>query len=130
VAFERGDALRRRAARRGGRSGKLTELVRAYLDSDFDDIERTCNQCRSPERDHDAEGYCSVCKLRPLEQKFPAEFRAWVTNLTRLYLWRKAGYPLAADELSFEEWGALAIITRWYEVKDTEAMLRAAQPAQ
>ncbi len=48
-----------------------------------------------------------------------------MANLTRLYLWRKAGYPLAPDDLSFEDWQALAIITRHYEVKDFEAVLRA-----
>mgnify|MGYP005868104013 FL=1 len=67
--------------------------------------------------------------MRPLERKFPAEFREWVANLTRLYLWRKAGYPLAAEDLEFEEWQALAIITRHYEVKDFEALMRA-QSAQ
>jgi hypothetical protein len=64
-----------------------------------------------------------VCKLRPLERRFPADFREWIANLERLYLWRKAGYPLRANDLEWEAWQALAIITRYHEVKDLEAMI-------
>jgi hypothetical protein len=47
-----------------------------------------------------------------------------VANLTRLYLWRKAGYAIAPDELDADQWDALAAITRWYEVKDIEDQAR------
>jgi len=47
----------------------------------------------------------------------------WVENLKRLYLWQKAGYPLQADDLSYTEMHALAMVTRWYEVKDQEAVI-------
>ncbi|MGE5487571.1 MAG: hypothetical protein ACM3ZB_07095 [bacterium] len=65
-----------------------------------------------------------MCKLKPLERRFPAGFREWVANLERLYLWRKAGYPLQANDLEFEAWQALAMITRYHEVKDLEALMR------
>jgi len=75
--------------------------------------------------DHDDDGYCSVCKLRPLNARFPEAFREWVNNLIRLYLWHKAGYQIESEELDFEQWQTLAEITRYYEVKDAEAMLKA-----
>lgn len=76
------------------------------------------------DQDRDEEGYCGVCKLRKLHDRFPFEFRAWVENLKRLYLWQKAGYPLAVDELTFADMNALAQLSRYYEVKDQEAMIR------
>ena len=44
-------------------------------------------------------------------------------NLTRLYTWNKAGYDLGEEGLGFEDWQALAVITRYYEVKDLEAAM-------
>lgn len=64
-----------------------------------------------------------MCKLRPLEERFPEEFRLWIGNLTRLQQWHKAGYSLEKEGLSFEDWTALAIITRFYEVRDLEAAI-------
>ena len=66
-----------------------------------------------------------MCKLRALELRFPPEFRGWIENLTRLWLWGKAGYPLDREALSFEDWQALAEISRFYEVKDIDAQLQA-----
>lgn len=68
-----------------------------------------------------------MCKLKSLEYQFPAEFREWVANLERLYLWVKAGYPLRANDLEWDAWQALAMITRYREVKDLEALARAQQ---
>ncbi len=99
-------------------------LVQDYLESDFEKIAKECAECPAGENDHDEEGYCSVCKLKSLEYRFPTEFREWVANLERLYLWVKAGYPLRAYELEFEGWQALAMITRYREVKDFEALAR------
>lgn len=69
-------------------------------------------------------GYCSICKLRPLEERWPADFREWVANLIRLHLWRKAGYALDREPLDFGDWQALALITRFYEVKDLECLIQ------
>ena len=69
------------------------------------------------------EGYCGVCKFRKLEDRFPEEFRGWIGNLNRLHAWRKAGSDLTAEELGFEDWQALATITRFYEVRDIEATI-------
>jgi hypothetical protein len=80
-------------------------------------------ECEAGDQDRDEWGYCSICKLRPLDERFPAEFRAWVENLKRLYLWHKAGYSLDSEGLSFEEWGALSYITRHYELKDLQAIM-------
>ncbi len=68
-----------------------------------------------------------MCKLRELDKRFPVEFRGWLDNLTRPNLWRKTGYPIGRDELSFDEWQALAVITRYYEVTDLEAQVPAPQ---
>lgn len=46
-----------------------------------------------------------------------------MANLTRLYTWHKAGYELDGEGLGFEDWQALAVITRFYEVKDLEAAM-------
>ncbi len=48
-----------------------------------------------------------------------------MNNLVRLFLWRKAGYPLENEALDYQQWQGLATITRYYEVKDAEAMLKA-----
>lgn len=61
-----------------------------------------------------------MCPFRKFDELYPREFREWISNITRLYTWRKAGYEIR-DELSFEDWQALAFIARWYEVKDLEA---------
>jgi hypothetical protein len=90
-------------------------------------VAKECAECPAGSNDHDDEGYCSVCKLRPLERRFPAEFREWIANLERLYLWVKAGYPLQANDLEWEAWQGLAMITRWHEVKDLEALTRGQQ---
>lgn len=58
-----------------------------------------------------------------LDERFPAPFRAWVENLKRLYLWHKAGYSLDSEDLTFDEWTALAYITRHYELKDLQAIM-------
>jgi len=68
-----------------------------------------------------SDGYCTPCRLRRIDARFPQEFREWISNLTRLFLWRKAGYNLDSEPLSFEDWAALAEITRYYAVKDAEA---------
>jgi hypothetical protein len=39
----------------------------------------------------------------------------------------KAGYPVDRDELRPCDWQGLAVITRYYEVKDIEAATRRAQ---
>lgn len=111
------------AAGRGRRSGKLTALVREYLESDFEKQAEICDECPVEEESRDECGYCEVCKFRPIEERFDTTFRLWVANLTRLHLWRAAGYPLRANELDFEEWNALALITRFYEVRDKEAAI-------
>lgn len=49
-------------------------------------------------------------------------------NLQRLYLWREAGYVIEREELDFDQWQALATITRWHEVQDVEATLRLVAP--
>ncbi len=79
-----------------------------------------CNECPAVKCE---EGYCGICKFRKLEELFPAEFRLWVENLMRLHGWRKAGYTIGEHELEFEDWQALAVITRWFEVKDIEAAM-------
>lgn len=94
--------------------------MREYLESDWDKHEGNCAECPG-EKDED--GYCAVCKLRALEQRFPPDFRSWVGNLTRLYQWHKAGYSLDAESLGFDEWSALALITAWYEAKTMQSML-------
>ena len=92
------------------------------MECDYAEQEKTCGECPDDiGREHSEDGYCEVCPLRALDERFPAEFRAWVAGLIRLHNWRKAGYPISADELSAEGWDALALITRWYEVKDLEA---------
>ncbi len=64
-----------------------------------------------------------MCKLRPLEQRFTLEFRAWVANLTRLYQWHKAGYSLDFEDLSYDEWNCLALITAWYDARALAAVM-------
>ena len=82
-----------------------------------------CRECPAPVCDRDEEGYCGVCKMRALQAQFPPEFRYWVSNLEQLYLWREAGYIIPNDLLDFEQWQALALITRHYKVKDLESTL-------
>lgn len=60
--------------------------------------------------------------MRRLDAIYPAEFRAWVEDLVRLHNWRKAGYVIT-EELCAEQWDALALITRWFEVRDAEAQM-------
>lgn len=67
------------------------------------------------------DGYCTACRLRRIDARFPQEFREWISNLTRLFLWKKAGYDVNQEPLSYEDWNALAEITRYYTVKDAEA---------
>lgn len=64
--------------------------------------------------------------MRRYDALYPAEFRAWVEDLIRLHNWRKAGYVIT-DELSAEQWNAIALITRWFEVRDAEAQMAQAQ---
>ncbi|HZL56926.1 MAG TPA: hypothetical protein VFC21_07585 [Bryobacteraceae bacterium] len=71
----------------------------------------------------DREGYCRICKFRKLEARFPWEFRVWAQNLTRLHSWQKAGYDLSEEGLTFGDWQALAVVRRFYEVKDIEAAM-------
>jgi hypothetical protein len=92
-----------------------------YLRSEFAEEENTCNECPSTHRDE--EGYCGVCRFRKIEARFPVDFRLWFDNLARLYQWRKAGYSLDSEGLGFQDWQALATITRFYEVKDIEAQI-------
>jgi hypothetical protein len=79
--------------------------------------------------DRDEWGYCSICKLRPLEEKYPNEFRSWIENLKRLYSWHKAGYSLDSEDLTFEDWGVLAFLTRYYDLKDLQAIMPAGVPS-
>ncbi len=58
--------------------------------------------------------------------RYPAEFREWVNNLIRLHYWRKAGYDINREGLGWQEWQALAVISRYFEVKDLEAMVQKA----
>ena len=92
------------------------------MECDYAEQEKTCRECPDEiGKEHSPDGYCEVCPLRALDAQFPAEFREWVSGLIRLHNWRKAGYSISADELTSEGWDALALITRWYEVKDLEA---------
>ncbi|MFB3828961.1 MAG: hypothetical protein ACE15B_19500 [Bryobacteraceae bacterium] len=93
---------------------------------DWPQCEKTCAECPAEKGE---DGYCEVCKTRPLEEKFSADFRAWVENLQRLYLWHKAGYALESEGLSFEEWQVLGYLTRYYELKDLEALAPRTLPA-
>jgi hypothetical protein len=97
--------------------------VREYLEIDWAEHEENCRKCEASELDRDEFGYCSICKRRPIEQRFPVEFRTWFENLKRLWLWHRAGFPLDAEPLSVSDWAALAYITRYYEVKDLQALV-------
>jgi hypothetical protein len=127
LEVERGSAVRGLGDGSGGRRKKLAELVLGYLQSDFTEFEKACDECPAAIRDDD--GYCGVCKLRALEERFPLDFRAWISNLTRLSQWGKAGYPLGEEGLNYEDWQALATIRRFYEVKDLEALASRFQPS-
>jgi hypothetical protein len=70
------------------------ELVREYLELDLAAREKECGECEAPDVGRDEDGYCSICKLKPLLEKFSWYFRAWVENLQRLYVWCKAGYQI------------------------------------
>lgn len=97
--------------------------MREYLESDIAKREEECRECPSRRTgDLDEEGYCPVCPMRRYDTLYPAEFRAWVGDLIRLHNWRKAGYAIS-EELSAEQWDALALITRWFEVRDVEAQM-------
>jgi hypothetical protein len=61
--------------------------------------------------------------MRAIDERFPHEFRGWVENLKRLFLWRRAGYQIPRDELTFDQWTALATITRHYELKEQPAVV-------
>lgn len=99
----------------------------AYLETDIAAAETACSKC--PYQLKGEEDKCKdgkgrpICKLGPIEQMFSEPFREWVANLTRIHGWVKAGYRLSPNELSYEEWDALAVITRWYEVKDIQASI-------
>jgi hypothetical protein len=91
--------------------------------------EKECGECEAPAIDRDEDGYCSICKLKPLEERFSLYFRAWVENLRRLYVWRNAGYRIPNEMLDFEQWEALAVISRYHQVKDAEAQIASQRPA-
>lgn len=97
--------------------------MREYLESDIGKREEECSGCPARRTgDLDEEGYCPVCPMRRLDALYPAEFRAWAGDLVRLHNWRKAGYAIT-EELSAAQWDALALITRWFEVRDAEAQM-------
>ncbi len=79
-----------------------------------------------PAEQRDGEGYCGICKFRSLEQQFPPDVRAWVDNLTRLYLWRRAGYSLDREELDFKDWQGLAGVTRCFDAREAQSAAPAA----
>jgi hypothetical protein len=98
--------------------------VLSYLREDIAQKEEDCASCRAPQHDIQADGRCTVCPLRAVETKYSDEFRAWLANLTRLYGWHQAGYSLDGEELSTDQWDALAAIHRWHRVKDIEDQVR------
>jgi hypothetical protein len=102
--------------------------VREYLEIDWEELERTCRQCPTAEADRDEDGYCSLCKRRSIEERFPVEFVGWAENLKRLWKWKKAGYDLGCEELSWWDWEALSYITRYYEMRDLQAALPTTPP--
>lgn len=57
------------------------------------------------------------CPRRRLYETFPPEFRIWVGNMTDLYDRMQAGFLVRNDDLSLEEWRAVARIKQFYETK-------------
>lgn len=53
------------------------------------------------------EGVCEKCESRLQENLHP-----YTLKMLRVHALREAGYPLAADDLSVEEWEDLAELTR------------------
>lgn len=68
-----------------------------------------------------------MCRARSNVERFPDEFRLWIGELERLHWWVKAGYPLDPAALEFVEMEALAMLTRFREVRDIEAQMPRAE---
>lgn len=57
---------------------------------------------------------------RAILERFDPHFGGWVNHLMELDWIRKAGYPLAANDLSYAEWKCLAIVKQWRRAKAGE----------
>ncbi len=75
-----------------------------------------CETCPSAEVLDD--GLCGNCKFRSLDQTYTEEWRQWMDNLQRLWLWSEAGYDIRDEDLSFDDWQALAVIARHFKMRD------------
>jgi hypothetical protein len=47
---------------------------------------------------------------RKILDRFSPMFKLWVSDLERVSLWKRAGYPLAREDLEPLDWSALAVL--------------------
>jgi len=47
---------------------------------------------------------------REILERYSPFFKLWISDLERVSLWKRAGYPLDKEDLSPLDWSALAVI--------------------
>ncbi len=47
---------------------------------------------------------------RKILERFPPQFKAWVSYLNRIWILKRGGYPFQKGDLSLTEWKAMAIL--------------------
>jgi hypothetical protein len=68
------------------------------------------------------DGFCSMCRLRDMERDHPSELREWLANLVRLWRWKRVGYDLSQEGLTFEEWAVLVVIDDYFRELEAQSM--------
>ncbi len=117
------DLAIRGACRPGGRRPFGT-LVWEYLAGDVAKRKQQCRTCQVDEEVVNPEAACAACDVRKLQARFPREFVQWLDALVDLYNRNQAGWRIGNDDLSLEEWRALAKVREWYELRREEIRLR------
>ncbi len=105
----------------------MSRLVREYFDENIPALEKECAKCKVEEEIADPDGRCARCGKREKIERFGEDFRAWLAFLIDLYNRMRAGWRVRNNELTLEEWRALARIQEHFSMKREAEILAMAK---
>lgn len=79
-----------------------------------------CASCRVAEECADPHATCERCDVRRTVDRYPEAAQLWMATMLDLYTRQEAGWVIANDDLSLDDWRVLSAIRRWYRLKDLE----------
>lgn len=93
-----------------------------YLRDDVPGLMRQCDECKVEQEAADPDEQCAICPKWKTIESYSEAFRSFMLWLLDLYDRQQAGWTIRNNDLTLDEWRALARVRGHYEAKRQELM--------